>query len=91
MVLNDDIIYLFFVPFKKKTGRHTAKAQVGINASGIITSVFPAYGGRASDKHLFLDTKIIDRCGKGDSIIVDKGYPISKECQDKGKQCFFFI
>ncbi|KAK5649444.1 hypothetical protein RI129_000473 [Pyrocoelia pectoralis] len=63
-------------------GKHTIKYLIGVAPSGLITVVSKGYGGRASDKEIFNAEQIIKKCDPGDSIMVDKGLLIQKECAD---------
>lgn len=65
-------------------GRETIKLLIGIAPSGLITYVSKAYGGRASDKSIFLGSNILDRLiPTKDSIMVDKGFLIENECAER--------
>lgn len=63
-------------------GKHTIKYLIGVAPSGLITVVSKGYGGRVSDKAIFNAEQIIKKCDPGDSIMVDKGVLIEKECAD---------
>ena len=39
------------------------------------------YGGRASDKVIFEQSKIIEKLNKKDTIMTDKGFPIDDICK----------
>lgn len=60
----------------------TAKIMMLCSPSGLITHCSPAFGGRASDKVVTLNTGIYEMCDPGDGIMVDKGFDIDTECQD---------
>lgn len=46
----------------------------------MITFISDVYGGRASDKLIFTESKILDLCEGGDAIMADKGYLIEDAC-----------
>lgn len=75
---------LFFIA----KGKSTIKFQVTVNPFGLITDISDAYGGKASDKAIFLNSKVLERCEAGDAVMVDKGYAIHNETQSKGKILF---
>jgi len=58
--------------------------MIGISPDGLVSFLSPVYGGRASDKFIFNDNGILNKCKEGDSIMVDKGFLIDKECTDRG-------
>lgn len=60
--------------------RHTIKVLIGCSPSGYITYVGPFYGGKASDKAIFAESGILEKCTSADAIMVDKGFPICNEC-----------
>jgi hypothetical protein len=60
--------------------RHTLKILIGCSPSGFITYVGPFYGGKASDKIIFLESGILDKCDSAEALMVDKGFPIINEC-----------
>ncbi len=55
-----------------------------INPFGLITHASSAYGGKASDKYIFLDTGVLDKLEESDAVMTDKGYAISYEVNAKG-------
>ena len=63
-------------------GGHTIKFMVGIAPDGTIIFVSRIYGGRASDKFIFNDSKIIDLCEDSDAVMADKGFAIKEECKN---------
>lgn len=64
-------------------GTHTFKFLIGITPAGTISFVSSAYGGRATDKAIFLKENILDKCDPYDAIMVDKGFMIENECAEK--------
>lgn len=69
-------------------GKHTIKFMVGIAPDGLITFVSDVYGGRASDKLIFNESNIIEKCEIGDAIMVDKGFLIDDECMKANVKLF---
>ena len=65
-------------------GRHTVKYMVGISPDGVISNVSGSYGGKASDKLIFLDSGVAGLCEPGDSVMADKGFFVEKECYEMG-------
>ena len=60
---------------------HTLKYLIGIAPSGLITFVSKGYGGKASDKHIFEQTCLIEMLEPhSDFIMTDKGFYIEKNC-----------
>lgn len=58
-------------------GKYTAKFGIGVSPCGMITSVSKAYPGRASDKFIFENEKVIEMCESfEDGVMVDKGFLI---------------
>lgn len=65
-------------------GNHTIKSMIGISPDGLICFLSNVYGGRASDKIIFNESDILNKCIEGDAIMVDKGFLIDAECAEKG-------
>ncbi|KAK3922778.1 LOW QUALITY PROTEIN: 3-oxoacyl-[acyl-carrier-protein] synthase 3 protein 2 [Frankliniella fusca] len=61
-------------------GRQTAKFDVGVAPSGLVTHISQAYGGRASDKLIVNDSGILDKLIYNDAVMTDKGFKIEQEC-----------
>lgn len=61
-------------------GTNTIKFLIGVAPSGLITFVSKAYGGRASDKQIVLQSKLLDTLSPNDGVMVDKGFLIDDEC-----------
>lgn len=65
-------------------GRHTCKFLISVTPAGLINHVSKAYPGRTSDKYIFNNEKLIDKFEPySDAIMVDKGFSIEKETQEK--------
>lgn len=61
-------------------GRHTVKFLTGISPGGIITFLSKAYGGRVSDKGIFVQSGLVNKLIPGqDAIMADKGFLIDTE------------
>ncbi|CAG5026397.1 unnamed protein product [Parnassius apollo] len=60
-----------------------AKFNIGITPSGLITETSASYGGRASDKHIVNESGILNKCEFNDGVMVDKGYRIESECNER--------
>ncbi|KAJ8668900.1 hypothetical protein QAD02_000159 [Eretmocerus hayati] len=59
----------------------TLKILIGISASGLIIFLSDVYGGRASDKAIFVQSGILDKLDPTrDAVMVDKGFSIETEC-----------
>jgi len=58
--------------------------MIDIAPDSLITFLSSVYGRRASDKCIFIDSKVPHKCNKGDAIIVNKGFLIDRECTDRG-------
>lgn len=64
-------------------GRQTLKILIGITPSGLISYCSKCYGGRASDKSIFLQSGLLQKMIPGqDAIMVDKGFLIKSECDE---------
>lgn len=65
-------------------GRHTCKFLISVSPAGMINHVSKAYPGRTSDKFIFNNEKLIDKFEPNcDAIMVDKGFSIEKEAQER--------
>ena len=56
---------------------NTVKYLIGIAPTGMITFISKGWGGRTSDKHVIEQCGIMDNLIPGDSIMVDRGFPIA--------------
>lgn len=48
---------------------------------GIICFVSIIYGGKVSDTFIFCESNILDKCEKGDAVMVDKSFQIEELCE----------
>lgn len=65
-------------------GSNTVKFLVGVSPAGLITFISNGYGGRASDKFITMDSKILDKLLPfRDAVMVDKGFYIDEECANR--------
>lgn len=67
--------------------KQTTKFCIGVTPAGLTSYLSAAYGGRASDKFIFNDDqllKTVELIPHTDSIMVDKGFFIEKECDEYG-------
>jgi hypothetical protein len=69
-------------------GRHTLKFLLVVAPDGTIIFVSPLYGGRASDKFIVNDSKVLDMCEPGTAIMVDKGFDIQDECMNRNLKMY---
>lgn len=64
-------------------GRLTVKILIGVTPSGLISFCSKCYGGRASDKVIFLQSGLLDKLTPyEDAIMVDKNFLIKDECNE---------
>lgn len=68
--------------YSQYKGRHTLKIMVGVTPAGLISFISEVYGGKASDKHIFLQSKIMEKLQPNDAVMVDRGFMIDKECAE---------
>jgi hypothetical protein len=62
-------------------GRNTLKFTTCVSPGGLLTFISKGYGGRASDKCIFEQSGVINKCEPYiDAIMVDKGFLVDKLC-----------
>lgn len=61
----------------------TLKFLIGITITGVIIFISPAFGGRASDKEIILQSKFLDNIQEDDVVLADKGFLIRQEVEEK--------
>ena len=61
------------VTYSHYKSRHTIKFLIGITPAGHISFVSRPFGGRASDKAIFVNEELIKKLDPNDAIMVDKG------------------
>lgn len=71
-------------PYSHYKQRHTVKLLIGISPAGTVIFISPVYGGKASDKFIFVQSNILKLCEKHDAIMADKGFLIEDECTSEG-------
>lgn len=59
--------------------------MIGIARNGLIIFISPSFGGGASDKFIFMYSKILEKC-EGDIVMADKEFLIKNECKLDGVQ-----
>lgn len=64
-------------------GTQTIKYLIGITPSGLISLVSAGFGGRATDKAIFMYENVLDKLEIHDAVMVDKGFLIESECNDR--------
>lgn len=65
-------------------GKQTAKYLISVSPAGLIINISNGYGGKASDKFIVNEEKILDRFEEKDEVMVDKGFCIDHETMKKG-------
>ena len=58
---------------------NTAKVLIGITPRGCISFVSDVWGGRASDRHITLNSSFLDNIEPYDQIMADKGFLLGNE------------
>ncbi len=61
----------------------TIKFLIGISNTGVIIFISVAFGGRASDKHITMESGFLDNLQEGDFVLADKGFKIADEVEEK--------
>ncbi|KAK7476381.1 hypothetical protein BaRGS_00032381 [Batillaria attramentaria] len=63
---------------------NTVKFLVCIAPNGAISFVSEAWGGRASDRTITLESKVLDRLDVGDVVLADRGFTIASDLLQRG-------
>lgn len=66
---------------------NTIKIMTGVSPAGNITYVSKAYGGRATDSHIFQQSDLIKLLEHHDSVMVDRGFLIDEVCELNQWKC----
>ncbi|CAN7995573.1 unnamed protein product [Ixodes hexagonus] len=62
----------------------TCKYMVSVTPGGLIAHISAGYGGRASDKHIFEESGVVDLLLPViDNVMVDRGFLIDQICEDR--------
>lgn len=70
-------------------GGSTMKFLIEVVPAGLITFVSKAYGGRAPEKDILVQSAVLEHLEKGrDAVMVDYGFSIDEECSQNGTQLF---
>lgn len=64
--------------------------MVTVAPSGQIIHISQGYRGKASDKFISNEENLFEHFTEKQSIMVDKGFEIYKECTEKGEVILFF-
>lgn len=64
--------------------RTTIKYLIGITTTGVIIFISDAFGGRASDKFITINSTLLDNLKDGDVVLADKGFLIESEVEACG-------
>lgn len=54
------------------------KFLIGITPSGLISYISRTYGGRATDKSIFNNEKLVEKMNRNDAVMVDRGVLLEK-------------
>lgn len=63
---------------------NTVHVVIGISKEQAVTFVSPAYEGNMGDKRVVLESGLLDKLEKGDSIMTDKGFELEGELLEIG-------
>ena len=63
---------------------NTLKGIVGISPNGCVTFVSKLFGGRSTDIELTLQSGLLEKLGRGDAIMADRGFDLRHETSKRG-------
>jgi len=69
--------------FSNYKHHNTLKFLIGITPSGVISFVSEAWGGRASDSHITINSGLLDLLDENDTVMADKGFLIEDALRKK--------
>ena len=69
--------------FSNYKHHNTLKFLVGITPSSVISFVSEAWGGRASDSHITINSGLLDMLDENDTVMADKGFLIEDALRKK--------
>jgi DDE superfamily endonuclease/Helix-turn-helix of DDE superfamily endonuclease len=70
--------------FSQYKNHVTAKMIVGVDANGVVIFYSKAYSGRTSDKKMFHHCGITQLLKRGDIVMVDRGFEVTKDLEKMG-------
>jgi DDE superfamily endonuclease/Helix-turn-helix of DDE superfamily endonuclease len=70
--------------FSSYKNRTTGKCLVGVDGNGVITYYSRVYAGRTSDKKMIMHCGLLELLKRGDVMMADRGFDITKEMDDIG-------
>ncbi|XP_046736570.1 uncharacterized protein LOC124405587 [Diprion similis] len=62
-------------------GTYTVKFMTGVTPAGMISFISKPYGGRSSDKAIFVESNLLEKLQANDAVMVDKGFLIDDICK----------
>ena len=65
---------------------NTAKLLIAVTPNSQISFISEMYGGKTSDKEITLDSGLLNLLDTNDMILVDKGFQIKNECNERNIQ-----
>lgn len=78
-------LHLRKIMFSHYKGHETFKYMVGLSPQLFVNYISPGYGGRASDKHITLESNdLLDALPPGSSVMVDRGFNVGDELKKLG-------
>ena len=65
----------------------TTKFLISVTPQGAISFISEGWGGRVSDKEIFLKSRYCSNLKRGDAIAMDRGFLVKVECNLMGVKC----